>query len=365
MTLSAYTRIVIKVGSALLVEDGALRRSWLTRLCGDITDLKASGADVIIVSSGAIALGCQTLGMDRAALSLAQKQACAAVGQSTLTRAYDDALAAFGLRSAQALLTLDDTENRRRWLNARATLGTLLDLGVVPIVNENDTVATSEIRYGDNDRLAARTAQMVGADVLILLSDVDGLYTKDPRQSGNAKHIAIVERVDERITAMGGNANAAEGVGTGGMVTKLLAAKICANAGCAMIICDGRADGALKRLSGGAPHTLFAAGSDPKSARSQWIANSLSPMGELVIDAGAERALQNGKSLLAAGMTSVSGRFGKGDTVTIMTETGAEIARGLSSYDSHDLSPLCGLRSDEIDHPTGSVVIHRDNLVMM
>lgn len=365
MNLSAYNRIVIKVGSALLVEDGALRQSWLTRLCGDIADLKNQGSDVTIVSSGAVALGCEALDMDRASLSLAQKQACAAVGQSVLTRAYDDALAAFGYQSAQALLTLDDTENRRRWLNARATLGTLLNLGVVPVVNENDTVTTAEIRYGDNDRLAARTAQMIGADLLILLSDVDGLYSEDPRKSSTAEHIPDVTHIDDTILAMGGDANSDSGVGSGGMATKLLAAKICLNAGCDMVICDGQIDGALKNLHDGATHTLFKAGNDPKSARSQWIANSLSPSGQLIIDAGAEAALRKGKSLLAAGITSVSGRFGKGDTVEIIGNGDREIARGLSSYDSHDLNSLCGLRSDQIDHPTGSVVIHRDNLVML
>ncbi|MGJ8559412.1 MAG: glutamate 5-kinase [Litorimonas sp.] len=365
MKLSAYNRIVIKVGSALLVENGTLRRSWLIRLCGDIAALKANGLDVTIVSSGAVALGCDALGMDRASLSLAQKQACAAVGQSALTRAYDDALATFNLQSAQALLTLDDTENRRRWLNARATLGTLLKLGVVPIVNENDTVATEEIRYGDNDRLAARTAQMIGADLLILLSDVDGLYSEDPRKSSTARHIPEVRRIDDTTLLMGGDANSNSGVGTGGMATKLLAAKICLNAGCDMIICDGQADGALTDLQSGANHTIFKAGNDPKSARSQWIANSLAPSGWLIIDAGAEAALRLGKSLLAAGLASVSGRFGKGDTVSIVGDAGHEIARGLSSYDSHDLVPLCGLRSEQIDHPNGSVVVHRDNLVML
>ena len=362
---AAYTRIIIKVGSALLVQDGALRRSWLTRLCADIDALKQDGKDVIIVSSGAVALGCEALGMDRSALSLAQKQACAAVGQSRLTRAYDDALSAFGHRSAQALLTLDDTENRRRWLNARATLETLLSLGVVPVVNENDTVATAEIRYGDNDRLAARTAQMIGADLLILLSDVDGLYTADPRTSDSARHIPTVERIDKAVMAMGGDANSDRGVGSGGMATKLLAAKICLSAGCDMIICDGQADGALKTLREGGLHTLFKASGDPKRARSQWIANSLSPSGQLVIDAGAEAALHTGKSLLAAGLLSVSGRFGKGDTVGIVSANGQDIARGLSAYDSHELPPLCGLRSDQIDHPNGSVVVHRDNLVML
>lgn len=363
--LTPYKRIVVKVGSALLVQDGALRRSWLTRLCGDISVLQSNGTEVIIVSSGAIALGCEALKMNRSELSLAQKQACAAVGQSILTRAYDDALAAFGHRSAQALLTLDDTEDRRRWLNARATLSTLLNLNVVPVVNENDTVATQEIRYGDNDRLAARTAQMIGADLLILLSDVDGLYTSDPRQSDTAEHIDDVSVIDETILAMGGDANADSGVGSGGMATKLLAAKICMSAGCDMIICDGTKDGALGLLGTGARHTIFRAASDPKGARAQWIAGSLAPSGTLLIDTGAETALRSGRSLLAAGLSSISGHFSKGDTVGIRISDGREIARGLSSYDSQDLAAICGLRSENITHPAGPVVVHRDNLVML
>lgn len=363
--LSQYKRLVIKVGSALLVDQGALKRSWLTRLCGDISDLKAKGVEVVIVSSGAIALGCTVLGMDRGKVSLAQKQACAATGQSVLIRAYDDALAAFGHRSAQTLLTLDDTEDRRRWLNARATLQTLLELDIVPIVNENDTVATEEIRYGDNDRLAARTAQMIGADLLILLSDIDGLYTEDPRHSDTAYHIPTVNDVTDDIISMGGKANLDQGVGTGGMVTKLLAAKICMSAGCDMIICDGQTDGALKNLQGGARHTRFIAQTDPKGARAQWIATSLAPAGHIVIDTGAEKALRSGRSLLAVGITSLSGDFGKGETLTVSLETGCEIARGLSSYDSRDLRLICGLRSEQIHHPNGPVVIHRDNMVML
>ena len=363
--LTSYKRVVVKVGSALLIEEGALRRAWLTRLCGNIADLKAAGTDVIIVSSGAVALGAKSLEMDRSKLTLAQKQACAAVGQSALTHAYDDALAAFGLRSAQALLTIDDTETRRRWLNARATLETLIDLGVVPIVNENDTVATEEIRYGDNDRLAARTAQMIGADLLILLSDVDGLYTNDPRKTADAQHIPEVEQITNDIFAMGGEANAASGVVSGGMATKLMAAKICVSAGCDMIICDGHAEGPLQRLQDGAKHTLFKSSQSPKSARAQWIASSLSTSGRLVIDPGAEAALQNGRSLLAVGLSSITGEFGKGDTVGILNQAGQELARGLSAYDSRDLKGICGLRSEEITHPAGPVVIHRDNLVLL
>ncbi|WP_298911961.1 glutamate 5-kinase [uncultured Algimonas sp.] len=363
--LNRYRRIVVKVGSALLIEGGALRRAWLTRLCSDIANLKSAGAEVVLVSSGAVALGCPVLGLDRAKLSLAQKQACAAAGQSRLTRAYDDALGAFGLRSAQALLTLDDTEDRRRWLNARAALRTLVDAGVVLVVNENDTVATAEIRYGDNDRLAARTAQMIGADMLVLLSDVDGLYTADPRLDSVAEHIPVVERLTDDVLAMGGEANKRGGVGSGGMATKLLAARICMDSGCDMIVCDGRPDNPLGRLAGGARHSLFKSQADPISARAQWIRGSLAPSGRFVVDQGAQNALGDGRSLLAAGLVSVSGTFSKGDTVCVVGADGCEIAHGLSAYDSPDLPPLCGLRSDEIDHPYGPVVIHRDNLVML
>lgn len=361
---AAYRRIVVKVGSALLVDDGALRQEWLRQLCADVTELKAQGRDVLIVSSGAIALGCRSLVLNRKRLTLPQKQACAAAGQAALTRAYDDALAAFGHKSAQALLTFGDTEDRRRWLNARATLDTLLSFGVVPVVNENDTVATSEIRYGDNDRLAARTAQMIGADLLVLLSDIDGLYTADPREDRTARHIENVTEMTDDILAMGGDANIEGGVGTGGMATKLIAARICMNAGCDVIIGNGEVKGALGHLMNGAKHTLFKSQSDPKGARAQWIMGSLSPAGAVVIDDGAEAALRDGRSLLAAGIDTLSGQFGKGDTILIRAVSGKEIARGLSSYDAPDLKAICGLRSDAINHPNGPVVVHRDNLVM-
>ncbi|MEM9601013.1 MAG: glutamate 5-kinase [Pseudomonadota bacterium] len=362
--LSGYDRIIVKVGSALLVQDGKLRNEWLNRLCHDIATLKAKNIDVLIVSSGAIALGRQVLNMGSGSLTLPQKQACAAAGQSGLTRAYDLALSAYGLQSAQALLTLDDTENRRKWLNARATIGTLLSLDVIPIINENDTVATAEIRYGDNDRLAARTAQMVEADLLILLSDIDGLYTADPRLDTTAQHVPVVEKLSNEITAMGGPPNIQTGLGSGGMATKLMAARIAMNAGCDMIICDGRPEGALGALGNGTRHTLFKASENPGRARAQWISGSLSPAGKLHIDQGAASALKNGRSLLAVGLTSVSGSFGKGDTVSILDPHGGEIARGLCSYDSRDIESLCGLTTEQIDHPSGAVVVHRDNLVL-
>ena len=362
--LSDYKRIVIKIGSAILVEDGRLREDWLDALCADIARLRESGATVTLVSSGAIALGCQTLGLDRSSLSLAQKQACAAVGQSLLTRGYDDSLQGYGIRAAQALLTLDDTEVRRRYLNARATLTTLLDLGVVPIVNENDTVATAEIRYGDNDRLAARTAQMLGADLLILLSDVDGLYTADPRANSDAKHLPVIEAITDDHMAMASGVNEEAGVGSGGMATKLIAARIATAAGCDMIVCDGRSAGAIAALDHGAKHTLFKAESEPRKARAQWIAGSLSPVGDIIIDDGAVSALRSGKSLLAAGLSGLSGTFGKGDTVRILTQSGDAMAIGLTAYDSRDLDAVMGLRSEQIAHPAGPVVVHRDNLVM-
>ena len=352
-------RIVVKIGSSLLVsEAGELREDWLDDLVDDISNIEA---DVLIVSSGAIALGRKRLGLT-GKLTLAQKQAAASAGQSRLTQGYELAFQRYKRPCAQALLTLDDTENRRRWLNARQTLETLLGLGAVPIINENDTVATDEIRYGDNDRLAARTAQMVGADLLVLLSDIDGLYTADPRVSEDAQHIGVVEELTQDILAMGGKAGSS--VGTGGMATKLLAAKIAVEAGCDMIVCDGCKEGALGALARGGKHTLFRAKTDPKRARAQWIAGSLSPTGTLTIDAGAAHALQEGKSLLAAGLTQVEGTFAKGDTVSIHAG-GAEVARGLSAYDSHELGPICGLRSDAITHPQGSVVVHRDNMVML
>lgn len=362
--LSGYNRIVVKVGSALLIANNQLRQEWLTKLCEDVAALRAGGADVLIVSSGAIALGRNVLELTGSKLSLTEKQASAAAGQTILTRAYDDALSTFGYRSAQALLTIGDTENRRNWLNARATLSTLLSLGVIPIVNENDTVATAEIRYGDNDRLAARTAQMIGADLLVLLSDIDGLYTGDPRQDPHARHIPSVDLIDADILAMGGPANAQTGVGSGGMATKLLAAQIATQAGCDMIICDGRDIGALDKLNQNATHTHFKASSHPRNARALWISGSLAPVGTLRIDAGAVIALRSGRSLLLAGLKSASGPFDKGDTVRIIGPDNVEIALGLSSYDSRDAEPLCGLRSGDITHPSGPVIVHRDNMVL-
>lgn len=360
--------IVIKIGSAILVDSQthALRYEWLDALADDLSAL--SDKRIVLVSSGAIALGRERLGLSNPALPLAEKQACAAAGQSSLTRAYDDAFGKREIVTAQALLTLNDTEHRRRWLNARSTLETLLGLGAIPIINENDTVATDEIRYGDNDRLAARTAQMIGADLLILLSDIDGLYTADPRTDTSAQHIPLVTNLTEDIFAMGGAPNATAGVGTGGMATKLVAARIATNAGCDMVICDGRLSGAISALQNGATHTRFKATSNPRKARAQWIGGALKPRGTLKIDAGALTALKAGSSLLPAGVVGVSGKFGKGDAVSIELN-GTEIARGLVAYDLHEANQIKGLNSSEIadvlGYDNGSALIHRDNLVML
>lgn len=366
--LTDVETIVIKIGSAILVDGqtNALREDWLDALALDLVALH--GKRIVVVSSGAIALGRQRLALVGKTLTLAQKQACAAAGQSSLTRAYEDALGAQGMVSAQALLTLNDTEDRRRWLNARSTLDTLLGLGAVPIINENDTVATDEIRYGDNDRLAARTAQMIGADMLVLLSDIDGLYTADPRQNDDAKHLPIIHELTDEIMAMGGAPNAVAGMGSGGMATKLAAAKIATSAGCDMIICDGRQPGALGALWAGGTHTRFKAKDNPKKARAQWIGGALKPLGTLTVDTGAAKALRAGSSLLPAGVTKITGQFSKGDAVSILCND-QEIARGLIAYDLVEADRIKGLKSAEISeilgYDNGAAMIHRDNLVML
>jgi len=363
-------RVVIKIGSALLVdlETGTLNVAWLEALCDDIAKLKKGSIDVIIVSSGAIALGRQRLGLTRRALNLSEKQACAAAGQSLLTQAYERALGQHGIITAQALLTLNDTEDRRRWLNAKSTVETLLRLGAIPIINENDTVATDEIRYGDNDRLAARTAQMVGADTLILLSDIDGLYTLDPRMNKDAQHIDIVEHLTPDIMQMGGNPNQITGTGTGGMATKLAAAKIATQAGCHMCVTDGKDLHPIDRLSNGAKSSWFKADDNPLKARRQWIKSALKPKGHLTIDTGAVMALRSGKSLLAAGVTAARGTFKKGDAVHIVNQGGQEIARGLTAYSAKDVAKIYGAKSGDIEtllgYDNGSALIHRDNLVL-
>ena len=369
--LASAKRLVIKIGSAILVESesGRLREDWLASICDDIAALKAQGKELVIVSSGAIALGRARLGLMGQKLALGDKQACAAAGQSLLTLAYERAFETHGIVTAQALLTLNDTESRRRWLNARQTLQTVLRHGGLPIINENDTVATDEIRYGDNDRLAARTAQMLGADTLILLSDIDGLYTADPRNDQDAKHLPVIESLTDAIMAMGGGVNAEAAMGSGGMATKLAAAKIAVQAGCSMCIMDGRENNPLTRLDEGERCSWFHAQDNPKKARSQWIGGTLKTVGSIIVDAGAAKALTQGNSLLAAGVTKLEGAFRKGDAVSVLGTDGAELARGLVAYDAEDAAKILGLKSKDIErvlgYDNGAALIHRDNLVML
>ena len=366
--LASARRVVVKIGSALVVgPDGAPDAAWLSDFAGDLARLRARGQQVLVVSSGAVALGRRRLGLGRKTLTLPEKQAAAAAGQSALMHAWEAALEPHGLPVAQVLLTRDDTEIRRRWLNARATLETLLDLGVVPVVNENDTVVTEEIRYGDNDRLAARAAQLIGADLLVLLSDVDGLYTSDPRSHPAAEHVPLVTDLDAGIEAMAGGANASAGVGTGGMATKIMAARIARQAGCATLITLGGRSSPLAQVEAGARATLVTAAVSPHAARKSWIGGSLAPSGVIRIDAGAARALRGGKSLLAAGVTAVEGRFGKGDAVVVRDEADREVARGLCRYDSEDAVRICGLSSAGVEAALGfseGPVIHADDLAV-
>ncbi len=372
--LAAARRLVVKIGSALVVDParGAPRASWLAGVAADITDLRARGTEVIVVSSGAIALARRSLGLTRKRLRLEEKQAAAAVGQIRLAQAWAEALSAQGLTAAQLLLTLEDTEDRRRYLNARATLHTLLALGAVPVINENDTVATAEIRFGDNDRLAARVAEMTEADQLVLLSDIDGLYTADPRRDPAAAHIPLVPALTPEIEAMGGEPP--PGYSSGGMRTKLVAARIATQAGCAMAIARGQpegklADRPLTALADGARCTWFLPAPEGRSARKRWIAGALAPLGAFVVDAGAARALGAGRSLLPAGVRAVEGSFERGDPVLVRGPDGVALARGLSAYASGDAARIAGHRSDEIEAVLGwrgrDEMIHRDDLVLI
>ena len=369
-SLSAARRIVIKVGSALVVdgETGEPDRAWLGALAADVARLARRGQQVLIVSSGAVALGRRRLKLPRRALDLPEKQAAAAAGQGLLMRAWEEAFEPYGLQAAQVLLTRDDTEVRRRWLNARATMETLLDLKVIPVVNENDTVATEEIRYGDNDRLAARVAQMIGADLLVLLSDIDGLYTADPRSNPDARHIPVVDELTAEIEAMAGGSNASAGVGVGGMATKLTAARIAQGAGCATLITLGSRPAPLQAVEDGALATLFEPSQSPSAAYKSWIAGSLAPQGSVTVDAGAVSALKAGKSLLPAGVRKVEGRFGKGDAVLVLDPAGVEVARGLSRYDAAEAEKIMGQRSDAIEgllgYTEGPTLIHADDLAL-
>jgi len=366
--LSDAKRLVIKIGSALLVQDesGRIRREWLASLAADIAERRAAGQEVLIVSSGAIAVGRRRLGLTERALRLEEKQAAAATGQIRLAHAFEEALQQHDIAVAQILLTLDDTEERRRHLNARATLRQLLDLGVVPVINENDTVATAEIRFGDNDRLAARVAAMIGADVLVLLSDIDGLYESDPREAPDAAHLAEIAAITPEIEAMAGAP--ATGYASGGMVTKLQAARIAVAGGCHMVIADGRAPHPLRAIAQGGRCTWFTARANPHAARKRWIAGSLKPKGTLTIDDGALGALRRGRSLLPAGVSAVAGRFERGDLVRLRTADGREPGRGLCAYSSADATRIAGHKTSEIERILGyrgrDEIIHRDDLVL-
>ncbi|HSN71462.1 MAG TPA: glutamate 5-kinase [Steroidobacteraceae bacterium] len=366
--LARTRRVVVKIGSSLLVDaaNGRLNRAWLESLAADIADWRARGREVLVVSSGAIALGRRQLQLPAGRLRLEESQAAAAVGQIRLAHAWKEVLEHHQFTVAQLLLTLGDTEQRRRYLNARSTVGTLLRLGAVPVINENDTVATSEIRYGDNDRLAARVAQMVSADCLVLLSDVDGLYTADPGRDPSARLIGEVHAISPEIERIAGGVSS--DVGTGGMATKVAAARIALAAGCAMCVSTGRERHPLRRIESGAPCTWFLPDATPRAVRKQWIAGALKPAGELVVDAGACAALKRGKSLLPAGVTEVVGRFDRGDALIVRDAEGREIARGLSAYSSTDAERIRGRRSGEIEALLGfrgrDEMIHRDDLVL-
>jgi glutamate 5-kinase len=366
--LDKARRIVVKIGSALLVEGqhGHLRRAWLNALADDLAVLRRDGREVLIVTSGAIAIGRRHLGLAPGPLRLEESQAAAACGQIRLAHAYQEALGRHEIGVAQVLLTLDDTEGRRRYLNALSTMNTLLRLGAVPVINENDTVATGEIRFGDNDRLAARVAMMTSADALVLLSDIDGLYDRDPRKAPDARLIPEVAAITPEIIAMGGKAPA--GDSSGGMETKLIAAQIATRAGCNMVIADGRIEHPLQAIRDGGACTWFIADDSPTRARKRWIAGSLKPAGTLTVDAGALAALKRGRSLLPAGVVRVEGRFERGDAVIVRGPDGAEIGRGLVAYSCQDARAIAGHKSGEIEGLLGyrgrEELIHRDDLVM-
>ncbi len=366
--LDQARRLVVKIGSALLVEQdsGRVHQAWLNALADDLAALKARGAEIIVVSSGSIALGRRHLGLTRRAIRLEEQQAAAATGQIRLAHAYQAALARHNVTVAQILLTLADTEERRRHLNARSTLATLLRLGTIPVINENDTVATSEIRFGDNDRLAARVAAMMNADTMILLSDIDGLYSADPRRDPEARFLPLVAKITPEIEAMAGEAPV--GYSSGGMVTKLAAARIAVSAGCRLAIADGRRHSPLAAIVEGARCTWFLADVEPMTARKRWIAGALKPVGRISVDAGAIAALRSGRSLLPAGVTAAEGRFERGDAVLVLGPEGAEIGRGLVAYAADEARRILGHKSSEIEALLGyrgrEELIHRDDLVL-
>jgi len=367
--LTKASRVVVKIGSSLLINkhDGTLNRPWLTSLAAELADMMHGGQQVMLVSSGAIALGRNYLELKPGQRRLDELQAAAAAGQIMLAHAYQELMGGHGVKVAQVLLTPEDTENRLRYLNARSTLETLLGQGALPVINENDTVTTQEIRYGDNDRLAARVAEMTSSDCLVLLSDVDGLYDADPTKVSTAKLIPEVREITSEIEMLAGEARTA--YGSGGMATKVAAARICMSAGCATLIANGHNDRPLAAVLQGGRHTWFLPSSTPLAARKQWIAGTLEPSGRIFIDAGAEKALLEGGSLLPVGVQSVDGRFKRGDAVVIMSAAGKEVARGLVVYDSEEACLIAGKHSNDIAALLGyqgrDEIIHRDNLVLM
>src|SRR6516162_1951287 len=366
--LADFRRIVVKIGSSLLVDAraGRLNEKWLAALCADIAALHADGRDLLVVSSGAIALGRSVLKLAAGALALEDSQAAAAVGQIALARTWTGALSRHGITAGQILVTLGDTEERRRYLNARSTIDRLLQWRAVPVINENDTVATNEIRYGDNDRLAARVATMVSADLLVLLSDIDGLYDAPPDSHANARHIACVPRITPQIEAMAGAAGSE--LSRGGMLTKIEAGRIATNAGTHMVIASGVVEHPLQAVAQGARCTWFLTTANPITARKKWIAGALEPKGTLTIDAGAVAALRRGKSLLPAGVVAIEGSFARGDAVIIRGPGGAEIGRGLVAYDVEDALKIRGRSSADISGILGfsgrAEMVHRDDLAV-
>ena len=365
--LPDYRRLVIKVGSSLLIgDDGHVHRGWLESLADDIATLQQGGHELLVVSSGAIAIGSTVLGVNKRRARLEDLQAAAAAGQVQLVHAYQEALGRHGIAAAQVLLTPEDTENRRRFLNARGTLARLVEHKVVPIINENDTIATDEIRYGDNDRLAARVAQLVMADALILLSDVDGFYTADPGKDRTAEHVPEVRKITEEVLQMAGETRS--DIGSGGMATKVQAARIATHAGCSTVIASGKVECPLSVLAAGGICTVFRAEGTPAAARKQWLAGVLEVRGELRLDEGAANALRGGSSLLPVGVVQVIGNFRRGDVVTLVDGTGRELGRGLAEYSDEEATALAGCRSENIEERLGyrgrSVMVHRDDLVL-
>ncbi len=365
--LPDFRRLVIKVGSSLLIgDDGHVHRGWLEGLADDIAALQASGHELLVVSSGAIAIGSTVLGVNKRRARLEDLQASAAAGQVQLVHAYQEALGRHGIAAAQVLLTPEDTENRRRFLNASGTLARLVERQVIPIINENDTIATDEIRYGDNDRLAARVAQLVMADALILLSDVDGFYTADPGKDPAAEHVPEVRKITEEVLQMAGETRS--DIGSGGMATKVQAARIATHAGCSTVIASGKVECPLSVLAAGGICTVFRAEGTPTAARKQWLAGVLEVRGELRLDEGAANALRDGSSLLPVGVVQVVGNFRRGDVVTLVDGTGRELGRGLAEYSGEEATALAGCRSENIEERLGyrgrSVMVHRDDLVL-